>query len=134
MRCRLTPLRVRIALVVILGSLPGLALVPGRAEGPARAKAGRPGEKGSPAWTADEVMAQLRVYPRDPYLQYVALQLARRENRLAAAGDEVAQVAGLGDDRRQRSAQRRDRVDLFSVFSGALAVQESLQLDSMRGP
>src|SRR4051794_4997033 len=100
MRCRLTPFRVRVALVAILGSLPGLALVPGRAEGPAGG--GRPQDKGSTAWTAEEALAQLRVYPRDPYLQYVALQLARREGRLGAAGDEVARAAGLGDDRRQR--------------------------------
>src|SRR5947209_5339079 len=38
--------------------------------------------KGKPVWTLDEAMAQLRLYPKDAYLQYVALQLARRENRL----------------------------------------------------
>src|SRR5262249_31193603 len=32
-----------------------------------------------------------------------------------------------------RAANRRDNVDLFSIFTGALAVQESLQLDTMRG-
>ena len=30
------------------------------------------------AWTLEEALGQLRLNPSDPYLQYVALQLARR--------------------------------------------------------
>ncbi|HKC87441.1 MAG TPA: hypothetical protein VKG02_15760, partial [Blastocatellia bacterium] len=40
------------------------------------------------AWILEEALAQLRLYPHDAYLQYVALQLARRENRL---DNEVAE-------------------------------------------
>src|SRR5262245_49064542 len=81
-------------------------------------------------WTLEEAVAQLRLHPHDAYLQYVALQLARREGRL----DEV--VLGLqemmNDQTTSSANERRDSVDLFSLFSGALAVQESLQLDAMR--
>jgi hypothetical protein len=83
------------------------------------------------AWTLEEARQQLRLYPRDAYLQYVALQIARREGRI----DEVA--AGIermmGGEPWRLANERASRVDLFSIFSGALAVQESLQLDSMRG-
>jgi prepilin-type processing-associated H-X9-DG protein len=87
--------------------------------------------RGQPAWTLDEAMAQLRLYPKDAYLQYVAMQLARREQR----GDEIARQIEqlLGDEFRQQRNERANRVDLFSIFTGALAVQESLQLDTMRG-
>src|SRR5262249_20183164 len=87
--------------------------------------------KGQPAWTLDEALAQLRLYPKDAYLQYVALQLARREHRVA----EIAgQIEGLiGDEARQMRNERASRVELFSIFTGALAVQESLQLDAMGG-
>lgn len=84
------------------------------------------------AWTLPEALAQLQLYPDDAYLQYVALQLARRQNRL----DEVAgQIKNMiertsGADIR---TERTNNVDLFSIFTGALAVQESLQLDTMRG-
>src|SRR5438067_8481981 len=77
-----------------------------------------------PAWTLDEALAQLQLYPQDAYLQYVALQLARRENRIEEAIDQNAAWAQV--------AERRSGVDLFSIFTGALAVQESLQLDTMR--
>src|SRR5215813_3043448 len=83
------------------------------------------------AWTLEEALAQLRLYPHDAYLQYVALQLARRENRL---DNEVAEQLRRisGDEPIIRANGRRDSVDLFSLFSGALAVQESLQFDAMR--
>jgi len=83
------------------------------------------------AWILEEALAQLRLYPHDAYLQYVALQLARRENRL---DNEVAEQLRRisGDEPIIRANGRRDSVDLFSLFSGALAVQESLQFDAMR--
>lgn len=89
-------------------------------------------EKAAPqghAWTLEEALKQLRLYPRDSYLQYVAMQLARRENRAEAIGDNISRMNG---DFRNPGG-RTDQVDLFSMFSGALAVQESLQLDTMKG-
>ena len=91
-------------------------------------------EKGVPqapsAWTLNEVLAQLQLYPRDAYLQYVALQLARRENRVEEVTDQIAWLTG--NAMWAQIAERRSSVDLFSIFTGALAVQESLQLDTMR--
>ncbi len=83
----------------------------------------------SAAWTLDEALSQLQLYPKDPYLQYVTLQLARQENRVAEIATKVQQAIG----RPMRRAGRRNDVDLFGIFSGALAVQESLQLDTMVG-
>ncbi len=87
--------------------------------------------KSKTAFTIDEALQQLRLYPKDAYLQYVALQLARRENRF----DEVAQQVDMirGNNNGNQREGRRNDVDLFSIFTGALAVQESLQLDTMRG-
>ena len=61
----------------------------------------------------------------------MALQLARRENRLQDVGTQIEQMIGneIWTQRNERAAG----VDLFSIFTGALAVQESLQLDAMRG-
>jgi hypothetical protein len=81
------------------------------------------------AWTLDEAMEQLKLYPRDAYLQYVALQLGRREKRQEEIGKEIAELAG--DAMREQISDRAGGVDLFSLFSGELAVQESLQLDTM---
>ncbi len=126
MRPRLTPLRVRLALVAIAGGLSGLPFVHGRADAPQEPPARTP-----QAWTLDDALAQLDLYPHDAYLQYVALQLGRRENRLQAAAERVEQTV-FRDER--DAANRRDKVDLFGIFTGALAVQESLQLDTMRRP
>jgi hypothetical protein len=87
--------------------------------------------KVSPSWTLDDAMAHLELYPRDAYVQYVAMQLAMREKKLDAISAQIERMAGLSA-RRQRNDRAR-QVDLFSLFSGALAVQESLQLDAMRG-
>jgi hypothetical protein len=81
------------------------------------------------AWTLDEARAELALYPRDTYLQYVTFQLARREGRL----DELVNDLRLpGDDTVGGQPASRQR-DLFNLFSGALVVQESLQLDALRG-
>jgi hypothetical protein len=90
----------------------------------------RPGAPARP-WSVDEALAQLKLYPRDPYLQYVAMQLARRDGR----SQEVVQTIEhlLGNQVWQQRNERIAEVDLFSIFTGALAVQESLQLDAMRG-
>jgi hypothetical protein len=84
------------------------------------------------AWTLDEALAQLQIYPDDAYLQYVALQLALRQNRFEEIAGRIesmiARTSGMSG-----ASERGNRVDLFSIFTGALAVQESLQLDTMRG-
>ncbi len=79
------------------------------------------------AWTLDEARAHLRLFPRDVYVQYVALQLARREGKLP----EVAAEIERRNPRRNQWNARRGQIDLFSIFTGQLAVQESLQLDAL---
>lgn len=80
-----------------------------------------------PLWSFEEAQAQLRMYPKDVFLQYVALKLGQRE------GIDATELLGLNaPTRRQVAAERRENVDLFNLFSGSLAVQESLQLDAMR--
>ena len=80
-----------------------------------------------PLWSFEEAQAQLRMYPKDVFLQYVALKLGQRD------GFDAAELLGLNEPtRRQVAAERRESVDLFNLFSGSLAVQESLQLDAMR--
>ncbi|MEX2137927.1 MAG: hypothetical protein WD894_01610 [Pirellulales bacterium] len=75
------------------------------------------------AWTADEARRELALNPRDPFLQYVALQLSA----------DAARKLNGADEWRRQLAERRGRVDAFNLFTGALAVQESLQLDAMTG-
>ncbi len=83
-------------------------------------------KKTSQAWTLREAEAQFRLNPYDAYLQYVTLQLAQQENRQQKIAQQIS-------SRRQRNGRRgrSDQVDLFKIFNGALAVQESLQLDTM---
>ena len=87
--------------------------------------------KRAQAWTYDEAVTQLKLYPKDAYLQYVVLQLGKRENRLPEAAAELDKL--LGNQMRRERNGRAEGVDLFNIFSGALAIQESLQLDTMRG-
>ncbi len=86
--------------------------------------------QGAP-WTLDEALGQLELYPRDAYLQYVALQLARRggEDDFKRVVESLRGTAGRGGQRNR--VRRRAQIDLFSLTTGALAVQESLQLDAM---
>ena len=89
--------------------------------------------KPGPAWTTEESIAQLALYPDDAYLQYVALQLARREGD-AQLKRVVRQIQSLSPNGGRRNpAGRRADINLFSMTTGALAVQESLQLDAMAG-
>ena len=83
------------------------------------------------AWTLDEALAQLQLYPDDAYLQYVALQLALRQNRFDETAGRIESIIARTSNMDART-ERSNRVDLFSIFTGALAVQESLQLDTMR--
>lgn len=82
--------------------------------------------KGQQRWSYDDAERQLLLYPRDVFLQYVTLKLAQRE------GLSVSHLPMLqARTRRQQFNDRNSGVDLFSLFSGSLAVQESLQLDAM---
>lgn len=76
-------------------------------------------------WTLDEVRQELKLSPRDPYLQYVGLQLSRRDHRQEEFANQI-------DGLRGRDRGRGNDVDVFGLFTGALAVQESLQLDTLR--
>jgi len=79
------------------------------------------------AWTFEAAQTQLKMYPKDVFLQYVALKLGQRN------GIDATEMLRLNDSTRQQiAAERRENVDLFNLFSGSLAVQESLQLDAMR--
>jgi hypothetical protein len=86
--------------------------------------------KTSQAWTLDEAVEQLRLNPQDVYLQYVALQLAHSEGK--AKENEVAGLIQQMTERRWGWRGRDRQVDLFDLFTGASAVQEALQLDTMR--
>jgi hypothetical protein len=111
------------AMVAVLMSGTGRALPQGQSATAA--------SQSQQAWTLDEALAQLQIYPDDAYLQYVALQLAIRQNRFEEIAGRIESMIArtAGADAR---AGRTSRVDLFSIFTGALAVQESLQLDTMR--
>ncbi len=83
------------------------------------------------AWTLDEALARLRLNPHDAYLQYVAMQLGRRDGKHTDVANQIDHLTQRNNN--WQGAERRGQVDLFSIFTGALAVQESLQLDTMRG-
>jgi hypothetical protein len=76
------------------------------------------------AWTLDEVLAQLASRPHDSYLQYVALQLARRQRRDAAVAQ---QIETLVRGQRRPVDERRAGPELFGPSINALTVQDELQ-------
>jgi hypothetical protein len=96
-------------------------------------KADAPPEPAGNGWTFDEARDRLALSPRDPYLQYVVLQLGRRDGREKEAVEAVERRPLLGGLVPFGDRGRRSRADLFATFTGALAIQESLQLDTMRG-
>ena len=100
--------------VAIIGCLPAIAF-------------GQDAAKRSHAWTKDEALAELRLRPRDPYLQFVAAQLSEPQAPPAALNRQPPAVDAL----RATAANRNRAIDLFSIFSGSLAIQESLQLDAL---
>ncbi len=93
---------------------------------PGRAVPVRPAK---PDWTMEQALEQLRLYPRDTYLQYALLRLAEREGRV----DEARRQIESGTRNRNWRRGRTEQVDLVRMFSGSLAVQESLQLDTLAG-
>lgn len=85
-------------------------------------------------WTFEEAVDRLVLSPRDPYLQFVVLQLGRRAGKEQEAIHVIERPNLRGGSRLfGGDSGRRSQADLFSTFSGALAIQESLQLDTMRG-
>ncbi len=89
-------------------------------------RAEQPAPRKTPqAWSLDEAIARSRMAPKDVYLQYVVLQLARNEGKLDEMGPELPWL------RPSRSDEPNREVDLFAMFTGALAVQEALQIDTM---
>jgi len=90
--------------------------------------AGRTPPSTPQAWTFQEAMQQMQLNPDDVYLQYVVLQLGRNEDKIAEATGAIETL----DRQRRRGRGPERQVDLFALFTGALAVQESLQLDTMR--
>jgi len=116
----------RLSLIItLLGAVMFFALPLWAADG--KRPPGKTPARTQQAWTFEEAIEQLTLNPDDVYLQYVAMQLGRNEGKLTEATSTIERMhrrRGWGPDR---------RVDLFDLFTGALAVQESLQLDTMRG-
>jgi hypothetical protein len=85
-------------------------------------------DRSSAAWTADAAIKRLREHPNDPYLHYVAMHLSQNREEASQLQDlmppEIDPRFGF---------QRNSRINLYSIFSGSLAVQESLQLDTLTG-
>ncbi len=76
-------------------------------------------------WSSKRAMEHLQWYPRDSFRQYVFLQLAHREGK-------AEQATRMADRLRARDSWGdRRQVNLFAIFSGALAVQESMQLEAL---
>lgn len=116
----------------VMRMVPETVMVPADAP-PSEDQASEPAKAETPTGHSkalDEALARLRLYPKDAYLQFVVLQLARLEHCLDEIASEVEKA--IGDPDREEREARRDSVDLFSIFTGALAVQESLQLNAMR--
>src|SRR5437764_3846104 len=103
---------IRRTCLAALGLLACLAVGPGRA-----VRGDDPDKPSATAWTYEEAVRQLRLHPRDPYLQYVVLQLGKRENNAEGAYTEIESASRPG---RFEVQGRRANVDLFSTFTGAL--------------
>ncbi len=95
---------------------------------PAMAQDAEEGVKPSAQWTLDTAMKHLEMYPNDTYLQYVTMQLAKREGVEQEFAKKIASTLNSSNPEWRR---RADGVNLFSLFTGTLAIQESLQLEAM---
>lgn len=80
------------------------------------------------AWTLPEVMAILEANPNDTYMQHVALQIACRSGRLREVAQTIESLKGMSNRRQTRP----EPPSILALFSGALAVKESLQLDALQ--
>lgn len=84
-------------------------------------------------WTLQEAKEQLAADPKDAYMQYVALQLAHRSGQSGQILSNIeAQTRQAWFGRNGSQGRGPDTLDLMSLFSGAAAVQECLQLEAMR--
>lgn len=81
-------------------------------------------------WTYEEALQLVQRNPYDSSMQYIALQLARRAKKLSEMGSLLSNFHIA----RRRASRTSDATNLFGIFSGALAVQESLQYDAMVAP
>lgn len=81
-------------------------------------------------WTLDSAIEHLEMYPNDAYLQYVAMQLAIRKG---VENEFSKKILSITNSSRPEWRRRNDGVNLFSLFTGTLAIQESLQLEVMAG-
>lgn len=81
-------------------------------------------------WTLDSAIEHLEMYPNDAYLQYVAMQLAIRKG---VEKEFATKIRTITSSSRPEWRRRNDSVNLFSLFTGTLAIQESLQLEVMAG-
>jgi hypothetical protein len=79
------------------------------------------------AWTLAETVQLLQANPHDAYLQYVAFQLAQREGR---THETISMLRDLNAPAARGA--RPAPPDILALFSGALAVQECLQLDVLQ--
>ncbi len=85
---------------------------------------------GNLPWTLETARKELTMRPSDPYMQFVVAQLEYAEGKVKESPASSTGVAQWRERRAQAAARSRN-ADLFNIFSGALAVQESLQLDAM---
>ncbi len=75
-------------------------------------------------WTLAEARAALARQPDDGYLQFVVLQLARQEGRLAEVRDDIPLFA---------ARHATHPVDSFGLFTNTRAIQQRLQFATMIG-
>lgn len=87
---------------------------------------------GERPWTLASAYAAVERSPRDPYLQFVYLQLMR--NAPPKEAKKYTPPPWVGFDWWTGRRRQRPSVDAFSLFTGAHAVQESLQMDAMAPP
>ncbi len=73
------------------------------------------------AWTKAEALDQLRLAPHDLFLQFVVIQMCLRDGDFAEARPYLPRALSARD----AGAQRNRQIDLYRIFSGSLAVQET---------
>jgi hypothetical protein len=114
----LLPVSVAIGLLLALGNP-----LPVRPQEQAASSKGRP-------WTLPEALTQLAEQPHDVYLQYVALQLARRDGRLEQLAPKLDRWMGTIP---RRQDNRELTLDLFRRGADTEALQARLQRDVLLG-
>lgn len=86
-------------------------------------------------WSLNEIMDRLAVNSGDSFFQYAALQYAHRNGDAERALQQIEKMVGnssLNGMPMPRQNVNRQPVNLLTLFSGATAVQECLQLEAMR--